>query len=215
MAERAKRPEEIVRSGWDRASLAYRPDPGSSDAFGHGTDDYRQWLAPVGERLRPGDPVLDLGSGCGVPTSALLAERFNVTGVDISKVQVDRARHLVPLATFVQGDMTEIDFPERSFAAVVCLYALIHVPVGKQFELLRKVRRWLVPGGAFLVTTGHRSYEGVEENWLGSGATMYWSHTDVATYRTWLRQAGFEIEFEEFVPEGDSGHELFRAVTPR
>jgi len=43
--------------------------------------------------------------------------------VDISDVQIERARRLVPGATFIRADVTEIDFPAAGFDAVVCLYA--------------------------------------------------------------------------------------------
>src|SRR5262245_52786583 len=52
-----------------------------------------------------------------------------VTGVDISDVQVERARRFVPGAVFLRADATETDFPPGSFSAVVCLYALIHIPL--------------------------------------------------------------------------------------
>ena len=32
-----------------------------------------------------------------------------------------------------------------------------------------------------------------------------------ATYRAWTNDAGLHIDAEEFVPEGDSGHQLFWA----
>ena len=40
---------------------------------------------------------------------------------------------------------------------------------------------------------------------------MWWSQADAATYRTWLTQAGLEVTSQQFVPEGDGGHALFRA----
>jgi hypothetical protein len=40
---------------------------------------------------------------------------------------------------------------------------------------------------------------------------MWWSHADAATYREWITQAGLRIESEHFVPEADSGHQLFWA----
>jgi hypothetical protein len=45
-----------------------------------------------------------------------------------------------------------------------------------------------------------------EDGWLGGATTMWWSHADAATYRTWLGEVGLEVISEEFVPEGDSGH---------
>ena len=38
-----------------------------------------------------------------------------------------------------------------------------------------------------------------------------WSHADALTYRDWITRAGLDVESEHFVPENDSGHELFWA----
>ncbi|MEH0424059.1 hypothetical protein [Streptomyces sp. B21-083] len=65
-----------------------------------------------------------------------------------------------------------------------------------------------------MATTGHRAWTGVEEDWLGGGAPMWWSHADAATNREWIAQAGLTIEREEFIPEGDGGHALFWARLP-
>ncbi len=43
---------------------------------------------------------------------------------------------------------------------------------------------------------------------------MYWSQADAATHAQWL-DAGFAIARQNFVPEGDAGHELFVAIHPR
>jgi SAM-dependent methyltransferase len=157
--------------------------------------------------------VLDLGSGNGIPAARILAGRFRVTGVDISDVQVRRARRLVPRARFVRADLSEIDFSPSSFAAVISLYSLIHVPREQHRPLFRKIARWLVPGGWFLATLGHSAYEGQESGWLGSGAPMLWSHYDAATYRRGLGAEGFRIVREQFIPEGDGGHQLFLTRT--
>lgn len=203
-------PGRMVREGWNRASAAYRPDGSSGDAFGHSLEAYREWLEPLFRELDPGAPVLDLGCGCGVPSASLLASRFRVTGVDISDRQIERARALVPSARFIRVDMTRARFSQASFRAVVSLYSLIHVPLPLQRPLLSKIHAWLVPGSLFILIAGHDAWEGVEEDWLGSGAPMYWSHSDAATYRTWLEETGFEVLQQRFIPEGTSGHELFR-----
>ena len=165
-----------------------------------------------GARIGPGCRVLDLGCGCGIPVARRLASRHSVTGVDLSAVQIARARELVPSAMFICADMTNVDFTEQSFDAIVCLFALIHVPLTEQAGLLRKIRGWLRPNGVLLATVGHQAWTGVEENWLGvAGGDMWWSHADAATYRRWLAAAGFLIEEERFVPEGTSGHTLVLA----
>lgn len=56
--------------------------------------------------------------------------------IDVSEVQIRRARHLVPDATFLCADATTVELPSESSNAVVALYSLIHVPVSVQPALL-------------------------------------------------------------------------------
>lgn len=206
---------EVVRSGWNRISYRYRPRGEHSDCFGHTDREYRAWLRPILERLPEGSNVLDLGCGTGVPAARVLAKRFRVTGVDLSEVQIRRARRLVPGARFRVADMSEVDFRPGSFSAVVSLYSLIHLPRSQHRGLLRRIARWLEPGGWLLLITGHTAYEGTERGWLGSNVAMFWSHYAARVYRRWLTADGFRILAESFVPEGDGGHELFLARTRR
>jgi cyclopropane fatty-acyl-phospholipid synthase-like methyltransferase len=162
-------------------------------------------------RVPEGSRVLDLGCGAGVPGTRLLAERYRVVGVDLSGVQVERARRLVPAAEFIQADMTEVDFPPGSVDGIVSLYAVIHVPVAEQEALFRRMRRWLRPAGYMLVTVGSEAWTGTEDDWLGSGATMFWSHAEEGTYLRWLEDAGFEIAERTWVPEGSGGHVMLLA----
>jgi ubiquinone/menaquinone biosynthesis C-methylase UbiE len=168
-------------------------------------------MRPLLSGLPRGASVLDLGCGNGDPVARGLSRRFRVTGVDISDVQIRRARRLVPDAQFLRADMTTLRFPTGSFQAVVALYSMIHVPLRKQRPLLRRIYRWLSPGGLLLAILGKTAWTGRENSWLGVKAEMYWSHTDAATYDKWLRATGFDILRRKFIPEGNSGHELFLA----
>jgi SAM-dependent methyltransferase len=198
-------PKELVRRGYDALSLRY------DQAYGAETK-YQSWIRELSGRIPGGGTVLDLGCGSGVPVArALSAAGHYVTGVDISDVQIRRARELVPQAEFIRADATAVDFAPASFNAVVSFYALIHIPLDEQLPLLRKVAGWLRPGGWFLGTTGYRAWTGVDEDWLGGGTAMWWSHSDAATNRAWITQAGLTVEEEEFVPEGEGGHALFWA----
>ena len=202
-------PKDVVGRGYDALSYRYR---GDADAPEH----YATWLAQLQERVPPGGAVLDVGSGCGVPLARdLAAAGYAVTGVDLSAVQVERARRLVPTARFLHADAGEVSFPASSFDAVVSLYALIHMPLDEQPRLLRRIGRWLRPGGWLLATTGHHAWTGSEDNWLGGEAPMWWSQADAATYRAWIEQAGLSVVTEDLVPEGDGAHALFWARRPR
>jgi SAM-dependent methyltransferase len=105
--------------------------------------------------------------------------------------------------------MSQVEFPPESFTAVVSFLAIIHVPVEEQPGIFRTLSRWLRPGGYLLATVGTRAWTGTEENW--HGAPMYWSHADRATYLAWLREAGFDVFWTRFIPEGTSGHTLLLA----
>jgi 2-polyprenyl-3-methyl-5-hydroxy-6-metoxy-1,4-benzoquinol methylase len=201
-------PRDIVRRGYDALSVRYDQQCG-------GETKYLPWLSELRERIPAGGAVLDLGCGSGVPVARdLAAAGYRVTGVDLSEVQIRRARELVPQAEFVRADVTAIDFAPAAFDAVVALYVLIHLPLEDQPPLLARIASWLRPAGLFLATTGHRAWTGTDENWLGGGVPMWWSQADAATYRSWISQAGLSIEREEFVPEGDTGHTLFLASRP-
>lgn len=201
-------PKETVRAGYDAVSHLYRGDDADSGQYG-------PWIRDLLNRVPDGAAVLDLGCGCGVPTARDLATAGSrVTGVDFSPVQITRAREAVPGATFLQADASEVGFPDASFDAVVCLYTLIHLPLDEQPPLLARIARWLRPGGWFLSTTGHSAWTGSEDDWLGGGARMWWSHADAATCRAWITDAGLVVDDVAFVPEGASGHALFWAQKP-
>jgi SAM-dependent methyltransferase len=202
-----------LRKSWNALSFVYRPPRQPRDLFGHDKDEYLGWLRPVVEALPEGARVLDLGCGTGVPACRFLAKKFDVTGVDLSDVMIRRARRLVPKATFLRADMTEVAFAKGEFAAVIALYSVIHVPLEEQRPLFRRIRTWLTPGGWFVAILGHGALEGWERGWLGTDVKMFWSHANPATYRRWLSSTGFDIVEERFVPEGEGGHELFLCRT--
>jgi 2-polyprenyl-3-methyl-5-hydroxy-6-metoxy-1,4-benzoquinol methylase len=201
----AEDPKEIVRRGYDALSEHYDEQYGGDTKYG-------AWLEELRGRVPAGSAVLDLGCGSGIPVARdLAASGYRVTGVDISEVQISRASQMVPDAEFIQADMTSVAFSPGSFAAVVSFFALIHLPLEDQFPLLARIASWLVPGGVLVATTGYWAWTGTDDNWLDGGVPMWWSHADVAAYRSWISRAGFLIEREEFVPEGEGGHALFWA----
>ncbi len=200
--------KNTVREGYDKVSFAYRADDFDSK------DDpcYGQGMDRLGAHLVRGSRVLDLGCGCGIPVARELSRQHQVTGVDISPVQIKRARSLVPEAEFILADMTALGFPAGEFDAIVSLYAVIHVPIAEQPALFKKIWSWLKPDGWFLCSVGHGAWTGTEQNWLGvADATMFWSHEDQGTYETWLKETGFRLAEARFIPEGSGGHMMMLA----
>lgn len=205
-----ERQRQLVRRGYDSISLAYRSDEGQPNAAGpESTSVYESWLQELAGHLTSGARLLDLGCGAGVPADRwLTAAGFNVTGVDISPLQIDRARQLVPGATFLCDDMATFDVAAGSFDAVISFYALIHVPLDDQRHLFPRIRRWLRPGGFLLAIVGHDRWTGVEDY---MGTPMFWDHADTATYLEWLEGDDIHPLWHRYVAEGASGHTLVLA----
>jgi len=199
-------PKDVVRTGYDAVSYAYRADTEDNDCA-----EYLEWLEQLVPSLQPGAAILDLGCGNGIPVARRLAEAFEVTGVDISPVQIERASRNVLQSRFICADMAGVSFAPESFDAVVAFYSIIHVPVEEQPSLFRNLHSWLRPGGYLMATVGSRAWTGYEHNWLGSGVAMYWSHADEVTYNAWLVDAEFEVLWTRFIPEGKGGHTLVLA----
>jgi SAM-dependent methyltransferase len=179
-------PKQIVAQGYD--AIAGRHAEWASHTR---TDERERYTAVLLNALPPGATVLELGCGVGVPTTQRLAQRFAVTGVEISAQHIALARRNVSAATFLQADMAALDFPPASFDAVAAFYSIIHVPRAEHAVLLHDIATWLRPGGLLVATMGAGSTEAaVEPDWLG--APMYFSHFDGTTNRRLVEDAGFQ-----------------------
>ena len=168
-------------------------------------DPRRQWLEELTSRLPAGARVLELGCGSGIPDTRLLAERFEVTGIDISAEQTRRARTNVPTADFVQADITDLTLEAGSCEAVVAVYSFNHIPRELLASVFAHVRSWLTPGGLFLASLGAGDTVGWTGRWLGT--SMYFSSFEPETNRRLLIEAGFELVLDELAtmhePEPD------------
>lgn len=201
MAGRAvvRNPKEIVARGYDAIALRYAEWAGAvvSPAV--------DWLRELDSRLSDGADVLELGCGRGVPGTRELARRHRVTGVDISAVQIELARHHVPEASFVRADAIELDIAPGSLDAVVALYFFGHVPVDEQRELIGRIAVWLREGGLLLATVGAgEAGEEVEPDWLG--APMFFASLGGDSYIPLLRECGLAPLRDEVIVQQEPGH---------
>ena len=126
-----------------------------------------RYTAPIAESivakagLAAGDRVLDVGCGTGVLT--LLAARDvgskgHVVGVDLSEGMLAKAAAITTSSglaeriEWVRGDAEHLQFADKSFNAVVSLYALRHFP--NPDKALREMFRCCAAGGRVLVAIG-------------------------------------------------------------
>ena len=169
-------------------------------------DPRRTWADALASRLPVGSRVLELGCGAGLRETKLLAERFVVTGIDISPEQIARATVNVPGAKFLQADLTELDLEPSSFEAVASFYAFNHVPRNLLADVFGRIHGWLIPDGLFLVSLGASDLPDWTGEWLG--VTTFFSGFPPETNRSLLCEAGFELELDEVgefrEPEGSA-----------
>lgn len=186
-------PQELVRDAYEKIADEYLSTRSENP---EGAALLQEFMS----RLSPGASVLDAGCGSGVPIARILGKSFNVTGVDFSEEQIKRARKLVPEATFLCQDMTELTFPEGSFDGICSYYAIIHVPREHHAELLRSFHKLLRPGGFALLCMGAGDLPGnVNEDWLG--APMYWSHYGAETNLAMIQECGFAVLSSELATD--------------
>jgi SAM-dependent methyltransferase len=195
----AREPKEIVARGYDAIALRYAEWAGKVESPVMG------WVRDLDAKLDDGADVLELGCGRGVPATRELARRHRVTGVDISAVQIELARHHVPEASFIQGDATELEVAPASVDAVVALFVFGHVPVEEQPGLIARIGLWLRDGGLFLGTFGAgEAGEEVDADWLG--APMFFASLGGEAYLRLLRDAGLEPVRDEVLVQHEPEH---------
>jgi len=183
-------PKQVVADGYDQIAEAYAAAAlKASQRDGGSVRD--RYLTQITAGLADGASVLDLGCATGVPVAQKLAERFEVTGVDISARSIELARQNVPNATFIHGDMTSLTFPEASFDAVVSFFAIFHVPREQHAPLFRAIASWLQPGGVLVTTLLSRANPGLVETWLE--ARMFYSGFSGDAGTDVVRASGLEI----------------------
>lgn len=195
----ARDPKEIVARGYDAIALRYAEWAGRIES------PLLEWVRDFDARLPDRSNVLELGCGRGVPAARELARRHQVTGVDISAVQIELARHHVPEASFVHVDAMELDVAAASVDGVLALHLLGHIPMREQPGLIERIGTWLRPGGHLLATLGaDMAGEMVEGDWLG--APMFFASLDTRAYPVILKSVGFELLRDEVVVQREPGH---------
>jgi ubiquinone/menaquinone biosynthesis C-methylase UbiE len=146
--------------------------------------------------------ILELGCGPGIPVTQLLLHRgAQVTANDISSKQILMAKERCPGATYLPGDMMNLEFKPESFDGVTCFYTIFHLPRGEQKEMMGKIYTWLRPGGSFIFNL----VESIDEaeifgEMMGHG--MFWSSFGVEESQAMVEDVGFEVVEKEMVESG-------------
>ncbi len=100
--------------------------------------------------LRPGERVVDLGTGTGAGAALAVGEGRAITGVDGAAGMLEIARRTVTGATFVEADYGALPFADASFDVAVAVHSLHFAaePVSVLTEWLRVT----APGGRLSIS---------------------------------------------------------------
>ena len=136
----------LIREGWEEVAAEY-----ARDRLGI----FERYGGRLLELLRPspGDRLLDVGTGTGLVALRAVAwvgRSATVTGTDFAAPMVTLATQAAKEqdadgVTFCQMDAEQLDFPDASFDAVTCAFALFQFP--DMIGALAEMQRVLKPGG--------------------------------------------------------------------
>lgn len=90
--------------------------------------------------------------------------------------------------------MNALVFAPESFDAVCAFYAIWHLPVEEQAEVITKMRTWVKRGGKLLFNLRTDEGEHRLPDWMG--APMYSCGVGIEGNRVMVAQNGFKLEEE-------------------
>jgi SAM-dependent methyltransferase len=114
----------------------------------------------------------------------------------ISTSQISHARERVTSlrVEFVHADMTKVDYPEAKFDAVVAFYSFFHLPKVDQGPMVKKMVRWLKPGGVLLMNMKIEEGDDIVDRWMG--VKMFSAGLGIEGNLKMLREYGEGLEVE-------------------
>ena len=163
-----------------------------------------EYLSLLLDPLAGGSKVLDLGCGTGQPIATHIAARgHQVVGVDGSDAMLALARTRLPGHRWIHDRIERVEFDE-TFDAVVCWDSLFHLPRTDHEPVIRRIHRWLAPGGRLMVSSGGMvEAEGFTDTMFGQ--EFYYDSLPPDRMVAMIEETGFSIVRAEMCnpPDGD------------
>ncbi len=161
------------------------------------------------KQLPKNSSILDIGCGAGVPVDDIIVKAgHEVTGIDLSPSLIKEAQKLVPQASYAVGDMQLLKPNEYSVDAVICLYAIFHIPRSEHSRMIKTFASYLPINGWLLISMGDRVFEGEHEMY---GVASYSSQWGSAENKKIIESSGFKIYSEEFAMSNGERHQMILA----
>jgi SAM-dependent methyltransferase len=168
----------------------------------------KAWLDRFCALMKPGGTVLDLGCGPGKPIAAyLLAQGFDVCGVDSSPTMISLARGNFPDREWIVADMRNLSL-HRRFDGVMAWDSFFHLDHDDQRGMFPVFAAHARAGAPLMFTSGPRHGEGI-----GSfrGEPLYHASLSPDEYRALFATHGFKAVAEKMEDPDCGGHSVWLA----
>jgi SAM-dependent methyltransferase len=104
------------------------------------------WLFPttvycLRKNLRDCQAVLDLGCGLSSPLKYCKNIKYSV-GVEAFKSYLEESKKRKIHSEYIEKKIEDVDFPEKSFDAVIMIEVLEHLPENAGYAMLKKADKW-------------------------------------------------------------------------
>jgi ubiquinone/menaquinone biosynthesis C-methylase UbiE len=155
--------------------------------------DFIDQLVPT-FNLKPGQRVLDVGTGTGILISYLLkavGPTGHITAVDYAEKMIEKCKAKyanIPNVSVAIQQAENLDLPPESFDAVTCFGLFPHLE--NKEAALKQLNRVLKPGGKLIIAHALSSEE-IKAHHRNTSVVAQDVLPDAAEMRQLLNQAGF------------------------
>ncbi len=162
----------------------------------------KDYLEKIIKQLPPKASILDLGCGTGQPIAEYFIQKgFDVTGVDGSQAQINKALQLVPEMHIICDDMRYIHL-EKQFDCIIAWHSFFHLTQDDQRAMFAVFKQHIKPGGLLVFTSGTSASEVWSDN---GGEMLYHASLSKEEYQSLLTKHHFEIVLHK-VEDPDCGN---------
>ena len=138
--------------------------------------------------------ILDIGCGTGTFLDYVNCSYFRYTGIDISRVNIEKARRKHG-RTFKVMSAEKLKFKDNSFDKIVCIELIEHLFTSELIAVLREMDRVLKPGGIAVISTPNLSYLW---SYLPWSLFPFKRRAGLAQYREGKRDGAYEENHPDF-----------------
>ncbi len=138
--------------------------------------------------------IIDIGCGAGIPFDAYFSNQgCKIIGIDISSVQINKAKMNVPSAKFINTDFMLYQ-DTILYDGAVLLYSLFHIQREYHPRVMQKIFNLLKPQGKVLLNIRKEDCGKLKYRKNFCGKPMCWSHYDYNTFLEIVSYIGFSYE---------------------